>query len=284
VKRGTLVAVLVAALAAVIATTPVTAAPRLDVHIEALASNDTVPFVASGPAVDAGLLRATGSVSSPSVTVWLSPHGDTLHVRVVKHFMCDDGTFDFEVVATIDLIAGTVRGHWTVLEGTGNYTDLKGNGEVIVTQSGQNLYDGALAGAIATRPVNAAPMLDVHITMTSPFSMDAVPFVASGPAVDCGLLPATGLVSTAGMIVSPSPYGDAFLCLTVLKHFVCAGGTLDVEVVATLDLNAGTTSGHWRVSGGTGSYAGLKGNGKDYSIPCVPGESVYDFYDGRLKN
>jgi len=147
----------------------------------------------------------------------------------------------------------------------------------------------ALAGVMAATPAMAAQRLDVHIEVTSPFTQDAVPFVASGPAVDSGLLSATGFVSTGDVTVSPSPHRDGFLYLTVLKHFVCDNGTFDVEVAATIDLNAGTGSGdrtgsgHWTVLGGTGSYANLKGNGKCYSTQCVPGESVYDFYDASLK-
>lgn len=142
----------------------------------------------------------------------------------------------------------------------------------------------ALAGVMAAMPAMAAQRLDVHIEVTSPFTSDAVPFAASGPAVDSGLLSATGFVSTGDVTVSPSPHRDGFLYLTILKHFVCDNGTFDVEVAATLDLNAGTGSGQWKVLGGTGAYASFKGNGKCYSIPCVPGESVYDFYDGSLKN
>ncbi len=144
----------------------------------------------------------------------------------------------------------------------------------------------ALAGFIPTTSVMAAPMRGVHIEFLTPLWIPGpVPFVASGPAVDAGLLCATGFVSTGEVTVSPSPDGDTFLILSTVKYFVCDdGGTFDVAVVGTLDLITGTSSGHWKVLRGTGSYANIKGNGKSFGTPSPRDVNVLEFFDGRLKD
>ena len=137
--------------------------------------------------------------------------------------------------------------------------------------------------AIATLAQAAKP-LDVHIEAPTGISGPAPdPFTASGPAVDGGLLSATGVVYTFDLAAYGPPAGT-FIMLSMVKQFVFddGSGTLDVKLVVKLDLITHITTGHWQVLSGTGSIAGLKGNGKLLGIPIDPGVSILDIYDGKL--
>jgi hypothetical protein len=131
-----LLAVLVAVLGSAIATTPAMATRGLDVHIEALtdvsAPDQAGRFVASGPAVDAGLLCATGVVTSLWVTS-ASPdwQGAVWVLYMAKHFQFDDGTgFNARLVVRVIRITPEVCntiGQWRIVDGTGR---LKGTGTI----------------------------------------------------------------------------------------------------------------------------------------------------------
>ena len=110
---------------------PADATPPTDVSIEVetdLVANDPSPFIASGPAVDDGLVCVEGTVVNASAkTTGFSPNGFNFHG--VKHFTCDDGSGEFFVnlQARIDFRTG-VTFNWNVLRGTGDYVDLHGAG------------------------------------------------------------------------------------------------------------------------------------------------------------
>ena len=67
----------------------------------------------------------------------------------------------------------------------------------------------------------------------------------------------------------------------MVKYFVCIDGTFDVELRVWL-LNGGHTTGRWKVIGGTGSYAGLKGNGTLTGTYDAVGNTVLDVYTGKI--
>jgi hypothetical protein len=67
------------------------------------------------------------------------------------------------------------------------------------------------------------------------------------------------------------------------KYFTCAGGSFDVKLVVTLDNSTGRTEGHWHVLGGTGICATLKGNGTLIGTYIPSTNTVFDVYDGKLK-
>ncbi|UCF09744.1 MAG: hypothetical protein JSW65_06705 [Candidatus Bipolaricaulota bacterium] len=140
--------------------------------------------------------------------------------------------------------------------------------------------------AIAAMPALAARPLRVHIEVPTalPTGSTPDPFIASGPAVDRGLLCATGDVYTGP--ISWRPIGGSSLALlSMVKTFECddGSGTFDVNLVVVLDLSTGVTRGSWRVIGGTGSYASLSGWGRLKGIPTNPGVVVLDLYDGMLR-
>ena len=69
-----------------------------------------------------------------------------------------------------------------------------------------------------------------------------------------------------------------------MKQFVCddGSGSFDVSMVVRLDLTTSYTTAQWRIVGGTGDYAYLRGNGSLIGTPIVPGSSIDDVYDGML--
>ena len=101
----------------------------VDIVVETSLLSGTGPFVASGPAVDDGLVCAEGETNDVfAKTSGSSKNG--FNVQVIKQFICDDnsGEFFVKLQARIDYRKGTTF-NWTVVgDGTGNYEDLRGSG------------------------------------------------------------------------------------------------------------------------------------------------------------
>ncbi|MFC2081683.1 hypothetical protein ACFLR0_00690 [Candidatus Bipolaricaulota bacterium] len=154
----------------------------------------------------------------------------------------------------------------------------------------------ALSVVLVATSVLAAPMQVVHIVApTDLVGGTGAPalFTATGPAVTSGVLCATGTVLT-GPISSIGPMGQgspqgAFSILSMDKLFICddGSGTFTVELTVKLYITgpkANYTFGSWKVVSGTGSYSGLKSSGgKLVGTPIIPGTSINDVYDGKLK-
>ncbi|MFC2108878.1 hypothetical protein ACFLS5_05390 [Candidatus Bipolaricaulota bacterium] len=149
--------VLVVAFSIALAVVPVMAAPPLNVHIEVPTIIEALPdptsdnFTATGPAVDAGLMCSTGEVFNLSIIVSGPPGGTFSILRVLKHFVCDDGsgTFDVKMVVRLDLTTNETIAHWRVVGGTGAYVGLHGNGKLIGIpiapgSSILDIYDGRM--------------------------------------------------------------------------------------------------------------------------------------------
>jgi hypothetical protein len=129
------------------------AARPLDIHIEVLEQLDfsfNEPFAASGPAVDNGLVCATGTVEDLGGTV-KDLNGPYTLMWLKKRFYCDDasGTFDVRLIVHLNEDTGFTTANWNVIDGTGNYGNLKGNGKLVGTPVvlGFNIldvYDGKM--------------------------------------------------------------------------------------------------------------------------------------------
>jgi len=143
--------VLVTALSIVLTVVPVMAAPPLEVHIEHPYDPTPGPFTATGPAVDTGVVCPTGDVFDLSFKRSGPPGGTFRILRVLKQFLCDDGsgTFDVKLVVRLDLTTPGTTASWRVVGGTGDYVGLHGNGKLvgipIVPGSGiLDIYDGRM--------------------------------------------------------------------------------------------------------------------------------------------
>lgn len=136
--------------------------------------------------------------------------------------------------------------------------------------------------AIAVVPAAAAPALDVEIEVPATFDPGVDPFTASGPAVAEGLMCPSGFSSNLSVDVK-NPESTTIQFLRVLKLFDCAaaGDSLMILLDVRLDVQSGNTTGNWRVDGGTGNYANIRGKG---TLVGTPGDGfILDVYSGQLR-
>ncbi len=133
-------------------------------------------------------------------------------------------------------------------------------------------------------PAGATRPSGVDIEVETLFGAPS-PFAASGPAVDDGLICASGVViDDFGSVTGLSRNGFNF---HGIKRFTCDDGSGEffVNLQARIDFRKGTTF-NWNVIGGTGAYVDLHGTGSGEGIPDVPCgilfTCVLDLYDGGL--
>lgn len=129
------------------------AGPPKSLHIEVseFISTDGETFTASGPAVVAGDVCPSGTVSDLSVTPTGSSQGPHSFFDVVKEFDCADGSgaFNFDMKVKLENATGNTTANWQVAGGTGNYANLQGNGTLVGTAIVQgtsilDVYDGTV--------------------------------------------------------------------------------------------------------------------------------------------
>ena len=108
--------------------------------------------------------------------------------------------------------------------------------------------------AMTASSVMAVPPMDLHIEALEEVATSGEPFVASGNAVDAGLVCATGTVDDISVVISDAGSGP-FRILHVLKRFTCddSSGTFDLQMVVRLDLTTNETTARWKIVGGTDS-------------------------------
>jgi len=86
------------------------------------------PFEAEGPAVDAGLICASGETLDIYSRDHTRNEEGLSRFTVIKRFTCSDGTFDVRSNIINNQIRGFELVFWRVVDGTGAYEDLRGNG------------------------------------------------------------------------------------------------------------------------------------------------------------
>ena len=134
--------------------------------------------------------------------------------------------------------------------------------------------------AMAT-PASATPPSGVNIEVESSLLGAPSPFVASGPAVDNGLICAEGtVVEASGMVTGSSQNGFNW---HGIKYFTCDDGSGEflVNLQARIDFRKGTTF-NWNVISGTGTYEDLHGAGGGVGLEICGPECVFDVYDGGV--
>lgn len=138
----------------------------------------------------------------------------------------------------------------------------------------------ALLVAIAA-PAGATPPTDVVFEVEQSLLGVPSPFVASGPAVDDGLVCDEGtVVEDTRKVTGFSPNGFNF---QGIKHFTCADGSGEffINLQARIDFRKGTTF-RWNVLRGTNAYEDLHGAGKGVGLEICGPDCVFDVYDGGL--
>jgi hypothetical protein len=149
------VAVLAASMVLAAGAVPVLATPALGATIEShVTFNPDGPnygwFVASGPAVGAGTLCASGTFVDTGIKFagFQSPRG-VVQLQVFKTFTCDSGgTFDVKMQIQANFGTGHEAFEWTITGGTGAYAGLHGagTGTTVPTDTGNiNTYTGLLS-------------------------------------------------------------------------------------------------------------------------------------------
>ncbi len=154
-KRSLIVAaLLIAALLA--AVFPVAASEPSGVSIVAIMYvNPTDPttgpmsgtFVASGTAVDAGLLCSAGTVQDIENPAHAWQSGQVIVLYVHKHFTCSDGSGTFEMNMRVLLGSNGTVARWVISGADGPYAGLLGTGGV----TGVWLEDGSLQDTYSGR-------------------------------------------------------------------------------------------------------------------------------------
>lgn len=134
--------------------------------------------------------------------------------------------------------------------------------------------------SLSVSTVFAGAPLDLHIEAEETLGTSGEAFFASGGAVDAGLICPTGTVDDES--IKPGGGSGSFVIFQVLKRFNCGdgSGSFDIMLIVKLDLTTNQTTARWNVIGGTGDYSGLHGVGSLVGTPIVPGESIFDVYDG----
>ena len=132
--------------------------------------------------------------------------------------------------------------------------------------------------------VVAAPPEPIHIEVLEyPGDWETPePFTASGDAVTKGMVCATGEVVDLSVTVNSA--SGPYLILWIDKQFTCddLSGTFDVKMVVKLDLTTSDTTARWRIVGGTGQYASLKGRGSLVGYANPSAGNILDVYDGKV--
>ena len=101
-------------------------------EVEMSLLGDPSPFVASGPAVDSGLMCSEGEVLQVfgKTTGFQSAKG-YVNFQAVHQFTCDDGSGDFLVKLQVRFNQNGDNFQWNILSGAGDYEDLHGTGDGI---------------------------------------------------------------------------------------------------------------------------------------------------------
>ena len=81
------------------------------------------PFVSTG-----GIVCAAGEVSNAGGHFVGWQNQVHAQILLVKHFECDDGTFDVLLRVSLDFATCDTVATWSVLDGTGAYERLRGAG------------------------------------------------------------------------------------------------------------------------------------------------------------
>ena len=87
-------------------------------------------FTATGPAVDSGAMCPGGTVADmytkAAPNMGQSPNG--VNLQIVKEFTCDDDSGTFLIKLQVRITDYPIF-NWVVVDGTGDYEGLKGNGD-----------------------------------------------------------------------------------------------------------------------------------------------------------
>jgi hypothetical protein len=99
-------------------------------------------FEASGPAVDQGLICASGTVDDTRLIFAGFRSGRGAQIPVRKTFTCPDGELFIKIQVHLDFGTSTETFSWVVLGGTGVYGGVEGSGQGTTVGDGSDPQTG----------------------------------------------------------------------------------------------------------------------------------------------
>ncbi len=137
------------------------------------------------------------------------------------------------------------------------------------------LLAAILALVAVAAPVAAASPQQVTIVSHVTFNPDGPnygDFVATGAAVDSGVICEGGTFVDTGIRFAGFQSPRGVVQLQVGKEFTCGdgSGTFSVKLQIQADFNTGIETFSWVAMGGTGDHAALVGSGKGSTVPNPP--------------
>ncbi len=132
-----------------LASFPVAAAPKslgVTIEVDTLFEGGVTypsPFIAYGPAVDAGLICAKGTVYDMWAVVAGPPDFAKQNFHMLKQFVCegDSDYFVINLTAHVNFDPYKDTGEWNMLKGTGAYEMLHGQGTLVGTPTDTGVFD-----------------------------------------------------------------------------------------------------------------------------------------------
>jgi len=140
---------------------------------------------------------------------------------------------------------------------------------------------GATALSLAS-PAVAAPPKSVTIVSHVTFNPDGPnygDFVATGSAVDSGVICSSGTFVDLGIRFAGFQSNRGVVQLQVVKEFTCddGSGTFVVKMQIQANFDTGIESFSWVVLDGTGDYGSLHGSGSGSTVPNAPIGNINTF-------
>jgi hypothetical protein len=144
------------------------------------------------------------------------------------------------------------------------------------------LLAACLALLVVVAPASAAGAQQVTIVSHVTFNPDGPnygDFVASGPAVDSGVICPTGTFVDTFVKFAGFQSDRGVVQLKVGKWFTCGdgSGSFGVKMQIQANFDTGLESFSWVVMGGDGRYGSLNGAGPGSTVPNAPIGNINTF-------
>ena len=139
----------------------------------------------------------------------------------------------------------------------------------------------AVAAPVTARSPEAVTIVS-HVTF-NPDGPNFGDFTASGPAVDDGLVCATGTFVDTGIRFAGFQSGRDVIQIHVDKEFTCddGSGTFPVKLQIQADVATGIETFTWVARAGTDAYTGIRGAGSGSTVPEPPTGNI-NTYEGFI--
>ena len=136
------------------------------------------------------------------------------------------------------------------------------------------------AASVGAASPPSGVQIEANIDFTGGVGTEFGPFIATGPAVDVGVICASG--EAIAMHSKASGYqSNRGINVQVVYTFTCDDGSGEFYIKLQVRIDQNGNNFNWVVLGGDGDYEKLHGTGNGFGIPLGPG-SVLDVYDGKV--